>query len=158
MSDCFDHHLDAFESMGQDNECYSPGNSTWKPRSKPVSNWVETEIEAKDIDGRPHVEVNGVMCKLKIPTFVRGNKLVVKKNFWEGRQYLFAHQVKGYYDDAGALKWVRTQVPGTKMGDTRYAWNGMDYVPISFPAWIDPETNLISVPDNFLEQLEDLLL
>lgn len=123
-----------------------------------ITTWVETEIEAKSIAGRPHVEVDGVMCKLKVPTFVRGNKLVIKQEFWEGRQHLFVHQVKGYYDDAGALKWVRTQVPGTKMGDTRYAWNGMDYVPMSFPAWIDPETNLISVPDNFLEHLEDLCI
>lgn len=123
-----------------------------------MSTWVETDIEAKDIDGRPHVEVDGVMCKLKVPAFIRGNKLAVRVEFWKGRQHLFAHQVKGYYDDAGTLKWVRTQVPGTQMGDTRYAWNGMDYVPMGFPAWIDPGTNLISVPDNFLEQLEDLCI
>lgn len=162
MSDCFDHAFQAYDSMDYERDHsndYARVSSGPARRSKPVSSaWVQTDIKAKNIDGRAHVEVDGTWCKLNIPTFVKGSRLCVKRDFYIDDAHILANNIKGYYDDAGAARWVRTGIKGTKMGDTRYAWNGMDYVPISFPAWIDPETNLISVPDNFLEQLEDLCI
>ena len=155
MSDCFDHALDAIDSMEYERDDGQSGGMH-TPVHKNVSKWFDTGIEAKNIDGRAHIKVDGVWCKLNIPTFVRGGTLAVRHDFWIDKQHLYANNVKDYYAEAGALKWTRTNIKGTKMGDTRYAWNGTDYVPMSFPAWIDPETNLVSVPDNFYEQLIEL--
>lgn len=151
MSDCFDHHLDAFESMDQDYDYCGKGatDTNCHFRRKKKSAWITTEIEAKEIDGRAHIYHQGEWLQLKVPTFVKGDKLAVKREFWESRQHFMTNHVKDYYDNAGALKWERTNIKGTVMGDTKYAWNGEDYVPLDFPTWIDPETNLISVPVNF---------
>lgn len=166
MSDCFDHEVDAFDSMDQDydycgkvingpTDDIKVGNSCLR-RNKVIekkSKWIDTEIEAKVIDGKPHVEHNDEWVRLTVPAFVRGTKLSVHKDHWVSRQHLMANQITGHYDRAGCYDWVHTDTPGTKMGNVRYAWNGRTHVSLNFPAWINPETNTVSVPEQFVDEL-----
>lgn len=150
MSDCFDHAFQAYDSMDYERDHsndYARVSSGPARRSKPVSSaWVQTDIKAKDIDGRAHVEVDGTWCKLNIPTFVKGSRLCVKRDFYIDDAHLLANNIKGYYDDAGRTEWVDTEYKGTKMGNTVYAWANDDWIPVSGPAWVHPESGLIRVP------------